>query len=92
MFDMAMYYATLITAHDRIVTYYDEDRDAVIGEMIKYVKQHGFTFYSTEGRFTIHDYVLVERESPIFGSPVLSETSYYKLVDHNNRRRDHAWV
>lgn len=89
---MITYYATLQTATDgNIVTYYDEDKEKVITEMMRYVKANGFTYRSPANglRFTIHDYVLVERE-PVHGAPVLSETSYHLLADHNNQRRNEA--
>lgn len=85
---MVTYYAALKTAKGDIVTFYDEDRERVISEMIKYVKINGFTYLWEGGRYTIKDYVLVEKE-PVYGSPTLSEISYYKLADHNNRRRPH---
>lgn len=58
----------------------DEDRDKALSEMHKYVKKNGFTIYDKDGRFTIADVVLVEKE-PIVGSPVISETPYCKLFN-----------
>jgi hypothetical protein len=58
----------------------DEDRDKALLEMHKYVKKNGFTIYDKDGRFTIADVVLVEKE-PIVGSPVISETPYCKLFN-----------
>ena len=56
----------------------DESCEAAVRAMKSYCKKNGFTVYDTDGRFTIRDIVLVEKE-PIFGSPVFSETSYHKL-------------
>ena len=52
-----------------------EDRDLAIKEMHKYCKQNGFTVQDREGRFTIADIVLVERE-PVVNAPIISETPY----------------
>jgi hypothetical protein len=58
----------------------DENRDVALREMRKYVKQNGFTVYDNDGRFTIADVVLVEKE-PIVDSPVISVTPYIKLFN-----------
>lgn len=58
----------------------DEDRNAALTEMHKYVKQNGFSIHDRDGWFTIDNVVLVEKE-PIYGSPVLNITPYRELFD-----------
>ena len=58
----------------------DENRDTALREMHKYAKVHGFTVYDRDGRFTVANIVLVEKE-PIHGAPVLSITPYRELFD-----------
>lgn len=62
-----------------------EDRDEAIQAMKKYSDKYGFTVYDKDGRFTIADITLVEKE-PIFGKPIISETSYCKLFDVYGKR------
>lgn len=64
----------------------DENRERAIKEMDKYCKANGFTVQDRDGRFTVADIVLIEKE-PIFGSPVLSETPYIAIFDECGRRR-----
>lgn len=61
-----------------VVVFQDENRARAIREMKKYCEKNGFSVQDRDGRFTIADIVLVERE-PIAGAPVLSETSYITL-------------
>ena len=66
----------------------DEDREAAIREMQKYVRKNGFTIQDTDGRYTISSVVLVEKE-PVVGSPVKSVTRYHDLFDEcDNRRKE----
>lgn len=63
------------------------DRETAIMEMRRYVVKNGFTVYDHDGRFTVADVVLIEKE-PIVGAPILSETPYIKLFDvYDNRRK-----
>ena len=71
-----------------VCIYSDYDREAALREMRKYVVKNGFTVYDHDGRFTVADVVLVEKE-PIVGAPILSETPYIKLFDiYDNRRKE----
>lgn len=66
--------------------YQDEDRDKAIEEMRRYCKRYGFTVEDRDGRFTIANILLVEKE-PIAGSPVLSVKGYSDLFDiYDNRK------
>lgn len=58
----------------------DESRDAALRAMRNYGKTYGFSVDDQDGRHTIADIVLVEKE-PIHGSPVLSVTPYRELFD-----------
>ena len=58
----------------------DENRELALKEMHKYCQKNGFTVQDTDGRFTVKDIVLVEKE-PIAGSPIISETSYHLLFN-----------
>lgn len=69
------------------VIYRDENRERAIAEMAKYSRANGFTVLDRDGRFTIADIVLVEKE-PIFGAPVISETPYIEIFDECGRRRN----
>ena len=64
----------------------DENREAAIREMRKYVVKNGFVVEDHDGRHTIANVVLVEKE-PVVGAPVLSETPYIQIFDiYDNRR------
>lgn len=56
----------------------DENRDAALRAMRKYSKEQGFSVLDSDGRHTIADIVLIEKE-PIAGSPIISETPYIEL-------------
>lgn len=60
--------------------YSDEDREKALKEMHRYCRTEGFTVRDRDGRFTIADIVLQEKE-PIVGAPILSEESYHTLFD-----------
>lgn len=64
----------------------DADREAAIGEMRRYAKKYGFTVQDADGRYTIADMQLVEKE-PIIGKPVLSVKSYCEIFDHLGNRK-----
>ena len=57
-----------------------EDREAALKAMRKYSKEEGFSIRDPDGRHTIANIVLIEKE-PIAGSPIISETSYIELFD-----------
>ena len=66
----------------------DEDREAAIREMQKYVKKNGFSVQDTDGRFTVSGVELVEKE-PIAGAPIINVTTYIELFDiYDNRRKE----
>ena len=58
----------------------DENRDAALRAMRNYGKTYGFCVADPDGRHTIADIVLIEKE-PIHGAPVLSTRSYWELFD-----------
>ena len=58
----------------------DESRAAALCEMHNYCKVNGFSINDNDGRHTIADIVLVEKE-PIHGAPVLSVTPYRELFN-----------
>lgn len=58
----------------------DESREASLWEMRRYCKADGFTVRDIDGRFTIADIVLVEKE-PVVDAPIISETPYIALFD-----------
>ena len=68
------------SARQDVCIFRDENRDAALREMYKYCKQHGFSIEDHDGRFTIANIVLVEKE-PVVGAPVISETPYCDLFD-----------
>lgn len=61
-----------------VIVFRDEDRAKAVKEMQKYCKENGFSVKDRDGRFTIADIVLVERET-IVGAPIISETPYVEL-------------
>ena len=63
----------------------DYDRETALREMQKYCKKNGFTIHDCDGRFTIADITLVEKE-PIVGAPIISETPYCKLFNAFDER------
>lgn len=66
----------------------DEDREKAIKAMRDYDRKNGFSVCDSDGRYTIADIVLEEKE-PIAGSPVISEKSYIELFDvYGNRRKE----
>ncbi len=64
----------------------DEDREKAIREMRKYCVMYGFSVQDQDGRFTIANIALVEKE-PIAGAPIISKMSYSELFDELDRRR-----
>lgn len=58
----------------------DEDRDAAIRAMRDYSKKNGFTVQDPDGKHTIMDIQLVEKE-PIYGAPIISTMSYCEIFD-----------
>ena len=69
-----------------VIIFRDENRELAIMEMQKYVKKYGFSVVDKDGRFTIKDVQLVEKE-PIVGAPEISRLSYLDLFDiYDNRR------
>lgn len=79
---MVEYYVMLKRNAPRldVCVFRDEDREVAIKEMFKYDQHNGFTIQDKNGRFTIRDIVLVERE-PVYGAPIISETSYHEIFD-----------
>lgn len=69
----------------------DEDREVAIRAMRDYCKKFGFTVADSDGRFTICDILLVEKE-PVYGAPVLSVLSYIDLFDETDNRRSEGEV
>lgn len=68
------------SARPDVCIFRDENRDVALREMHNYCKMNGFTIYDRDGRFTIADIVLVEKE-PIVGAPVISTTPYCELFN-----------
>lgn len=69
-----------------VVLFYDEDIENAIRFMHDYDKKNGFTIYEKDGRFSIADIILREREAT---GKVISETPYRKLFDvYGNRLKD----
>lgn len=66
-----------------IVLFYDEDREEAIKFMSQYRRKHGFTIEEKEGRFSIADLILREREST---GKLISETQYCKLFNVFDKR------
>lgn len=64
----------------------DEDREKAINEMLKYTNKYGFTVLDKDGRYTIANVELVERE-PIVGAPVISRKSWIEIFDETGARR-----
>lgn len=64
----------------------DENRAIAILEMWKYCKKNGFSIHDSDGRYTIADIILIEKE-PIAGSPILCTLSYHEIFDVNDNRR-----
>lgn len=69
-----------ISTKPDVCIFRDENRELAIKEMHKYCQQNGFTIQDREGRFTIADIVLVERE-PVVNEPIISETPYIELFE-----------
>ena len=57
-----------------------EEREAALKAMWKYSKEEGFSIRDPDGRHTIANILLIEKE-PIAGSPIISETPYIDLFD-----------
>ena len=64
----------------------DDDRETAIREMRNYSKKYGFTIEDRDGRYTIADIMLIEKE-PIVGAPILSEMHYCELFDCCDNRK-----
>lgn len=71
------------SSRPNVCIFYDEDREKSIKEMQKYINTHGFTIVEKDGRFTIADIILRERE---LTGEVISETSYRELFDALGKR------
>ena len=69
-----------------VCVFSDYDREKAIAEMGAYCKKNGFTVKDNDGKFTIADIVLVEKE-PIVGAPVISRTPYIEIFDIYGERR-----
>ena len=68
-----------------VVLFYDEDKEKAIKFMGNYNKKNGFTIEEKNGKFTISNIILRERERT---GKVISETPYINLFDVcGNRRR-----
>ena len=65
----------------------DEDREAALREMAKYVRQYGFSIREHDGVFTIMGVHLVAQE-PVVGAPILSDIPYHELFDEYGRRKN----
>ena len=72
-----------------VCVFRDEDRELAIKKMQEYDRKNGFSVYDSDGRFTIADIVLVEKE-PIVGAPILSVTPYIEIFDEAGNRRKEA--
>ena len=63
-----------------VCVFRDEDRKVSLREMRKYYQKNGFTVQDRDGRFSVADILLVEKE-PIVGAPVVSVKSYHELFE-----------
>lgn len=61
-----------------VCVFYDEDKMLAVDKMGEYVKKNGFTITENDGRFTIADVILREREPT---GKVISETSYHEIFE-----------
>lgn len=61
-----------------VCVFRDESKAAALKEMHKYCMKNGFSVYDRDGRFTISNIVLIEKEN-VAGSPIISETPYCEL-------------
>lgn len=61
-----------------VCVFRDEDRRVALREMQEYCRKNGFTVQDRDGRFTVADIQLVEKET-IVGAPVISVMSYHEL-------------
>ncbi len=68
-----------------MLIFQDEDPIKCIDEMIRYVKQNGFTVHDFDGRFTIADVVLIAREPT--STDALCKWSFIELVDPVTQKR-----
>lgn len=68
------------SARPDVVICSNENRDAAIREMKRYVDKNGFSVKDRDGTFTVAGVHLVEQE-PIVGAPIISETPYHKIFD-----------
>ena len=57
-----------------------EDREEALNVMHNYGKKEGFSIRDKNGRHTIANILLIEKE-PIAGSPIISEMPYIQLFD-----------
>ena len=67
----------------------DESREKAIKAMRDYDVKNGFSILEADGRFTIANILLVEKE-PIVGAPVLSVTPYCDLFNCIGNRKKEA--
>lgn len=69
-----------------VCVFYDEDKEKVIKAMADYDKKNGFSIYEKDGRFSIANIILRERQST---GEVISETPYRNLFDvYGNRIKE----
>lgn len=61
-----------------VCVFYDEDRRVALKEMQRYVKNHGFSYKTEKGTFTVHDVVLSKTKTT---GEIISKTPYYKLFN-----------
>lgn len=64
------------SSRPNVVLFYDMDRKVAVNFMKKYGKEYGFTIMDEDGRFTIANLILREREAT---GEVISETPYIEL-------------
>lgn len=75
-----------LSSRPNVCIFSDYDREKAIAEMRAYCMKKGFTVYDHDGRFTVANIVLVEKE-PIVGAPIISRTPYIEIFDiYGNRR------
>lgn len=79
---MTIIYDVLLIRHAKreppVCVFYDEEKDKAIEAMRKYVDSNGFTLKTAEGKYTVADVVLREREST---GKEISRKSYWELFD-----------
>lgn len=61
-----------------VCVFYDEDKRLALKEMQRYVKNHGFSYKTEKGTFTVHDVALAKTKTT---GEIISKTPYYKLFN-----------